>query len=152
MCFLNSPNDDQPPISPVARALEDVRAAEGARYELAVLISEDVQVRLPAGISLDQHIAKVVGNVTRARHELDRAICTLMRGERFMPFPSEPAIKHEIQNRATRNASGTSFDLLRTAMARVDAAGPDAPLPAPERQSATTYADLEAGFRSAVGA
>ena len=58
----------------------------------------------------------------------------------------------EMQGRAHRRSSGSRFDLLRTAMAAIDAAPADAPLPEPERKVAQPFADLDVGFVSAARA
>lgn len=144
MCFLSSPADgDTPPLNALATAYEALREAERQHYDLAARLNEGVLPRDLGGESIDARISRVVGDVFARRHEFDRAVCTLMRGETYRPHPSEPAIKVEMQTRASRSAGGSRFDLLRTAMAAVDAAPANAPLPVPVR-----FAALDACFHS----
>ncbi len=73
-----------------------------------------------------------------------------MLGEPFRNDPSSQAVRLEMQARARRQSGGTRFDLLRTAMAAVDAAPADAPMPVPARR--TSFAALDAGVHSPAAA
>lgn len=150
MCAPFSPSDEIPPISPVADALEALRTAESDLFKLAALLSEDARPRDLGAEAIDTRINRIVGTVYARRYEFDRAVCSLMRGETFRPYPTESAIKVEMQNRAGRLSGGASFDLLRTAMAAVDAAPADAPMPVPARR--TSFAALDAGVHSPAAA
>lgn len=150
-CYLNSENDDMPPLNALAQALEALRAAEQQLYHLAGLIDGDaVRPRDLDGQSIDARITKLVGEVFTKRYAFDRALCSLMLGEEFRPYPSQQAVRIEMQARAHRQAGGTRFDLLRTAMAAVDAAPADAPMPIPARR--TSFAALDAGVHSPAAA
>lgn len=149
MCFLSSPNDDMPPLNALATAYEALREAERQHYDLTALLNEGAVPRDLGAESIDGRITRVVGEVTRRRYEYDRAVCSLMLGEPFRNDPSSQAVRLEMQARARRQSGGTRFDLLRTAMAAVDAAPADAPMPVPERRP---FAALDAGFHSPAAA
>lgn len=149
-CFLSSPNDDMPPLNALATAYEALREAERQHYDLTALLNEGAVPRDLGSESIDGRITRVVGEVTRRRYEYDRAVCSLMLGEPFRNDPSSQAVRLEMQARARRQSSGTRFDLLRTAMAAVDAAPADAPMPIPARR--TSFAALDAGVHSPAAA
>lgn len=151
MCFLSSPADgDTPPLNALATAYEALREAERQHYDLTALLNEGAVPRDLGSESLDARITRIVGEVTRRRYEYDRAVCSLMLGEPFRNDPSSQAVRLEMQTRARRQAGGTRFDLLRTAMAAVDATPADAPMPVPARR--TSFAALDAGVHSPAAA
>lgn len=151
MCFLSSPADGEtPPLNALATAYEALREAERQHYDLTALLNEGAVPRDLGNESIDGRITRVVGEITRRRYEYDRAVCSLMLGEPFRNDPSSQAVRLEMQARARRQSSGTRFDLLRTAMAAVDATPADAPLPVPTRR--TSFAALDAGVHSPAAA